>query len=299
MTGRVRSRRVTAALVAVAGLFVAVAALAQEPQVEPEAQPQVRLEWMRGSGAAAPIGTLAEMDLGEDFVYLDVEGTQQLMELTENPLSGKEQATVAPASEGESWFLVFEFDDVGYVSDDEKDSLDADAMLSSIKEGTEAANEERRSRGWGTLQIVGWQEPPHYDERTHNLSWAVIAESNGGRSVNRIVKLLGRHGVMTATLVADAESLAAAVPRVDALLDNYRFKPGSTYAEFVPGKDKLAQYGLTALVVGGAGAALVKSGLLAKLWKPIAVALVALGAGIKRVIFGGRKVEQSLEGKIG
>lgn len=301
MTGRVRSRRLAAMLVAVAGLFVAVAAPAQEPQVEQEqpAQPQVRLEWTRGSGAAAPIGTLAEMDLGEDFVYLDVEGTQQLMELTENPLSGNEQATVAPAAEGETWFLVFEFDDVGYVSDDEKDSLDADAMLTSIKEGTEAANEERRSRGWSALQIVGWQEPPHYDARTHNLSWAVIAESEGGRSVNRIVKLLGRHGVMTATLVADADALAAAVPRVDALLDGYRFTPGSTYAEFVPGKDKLAQYGLTALVVGGAGAALVKSGLLAKLWKPIAVALVAFGAGIKRVLFGGRKAEQSLEGKIG
>ena len=38
---------------------------------------------------------------------------------------------VAPA--GEDWFAVFEFDDVGYVKDDEKDSLDANALLDSIK----------------------------------------------------------------------------------------------------------------------------------------------------------------------
>lgn len=50
--------------------------------------------------------------------------------------------------------------------------------------------------------------------------------------------------------------------------------------------------------MGGAGAALVKSGLLAKLWKPIAIALVALGAGVKRVFFGGRKVQRSIEGPI-
>lgn len=291
MAGRIRRRSVQATLVAVAGSLLASAALAEEEK-------SVRLAWTRGSGAA-PIGSLAEIDLGEDYVFLDSEGTKQLMELTQNPVSGLEQATISPAAEDEAWFLVFEFDDVGYVKDDEKDALDADAMLTSIRQGTEAANAERRKRGWGALEIVGWQEQPHYDTRTHNLSWAIVGQSENGRSINRIVKLLGRHGVMTATLVAPANALEGAVPKVDALLDGYRFKPGGTYAEYVPGRDKLAEYGLTALIVGGAGAALVKSGLLAKLWKPIAALLVALGAGVKRLFTGGRKAETSLEGKIG
>ena len=47
------------------------------------------------------------------------------------------------------------------------------------------------------------------------------------------------------------------------------FKAGSRYAEFGQG-DKIAAYGLTALVAGGAGAALAKSGLLSKMWKAIA-----------------------------
>lgn len=244
------------------------------------------LEWERGPGTAPIGGTLAEVDLGVEHAFLDAEGSKLLMELMQNPVSGGEMATIAPIADEEDWFLIFEWDAVGYVADDEKNSLDPDAMLESIREGTAAANEERRKRGWSTLDIVGWHEPPHYDERTKNLSWAIIGESSGGeRSINRIIKILGRRGVMTATLVASPEELPTAVPAVDALLEGYRFQAGSTYAEYLPGTDKLAGYGLTALVVGGGGAALVKSGLLAKVWKPLVAALVALGAGIKRLFF--------------
>jgi len=295
MARRFDSRPVLALCALSAALLLASSGFAEE-----EAAPQpVRLDWVRGP-SVAPIGAdLAEMPISEDYVYLDADGTKRLMELTQNPVSGLEMATVAPVSNDEGWFLVFEFDQVGYVPDDEKDSLDADAMLTAIREGTEAANEERRARGWGTMQIVGWHEPPHYDTRTNTLSWAITGESDGQRNVNRIVKVLGRRGVMTVTLVSSPDELATAIPAVETLLAGYQFKPGHTYAEYMPGTDQLATYGLTALVVGGAGAALVKSGLLAKLWKPIAIALVALGAGVKRLFTSGRKAETSLEGKIG
>jgi uncharacterized membrane-anchored protein len=286
-----RVQNVLATLAALSALLVGGAASAQEAQ-------QIELPWQLGL-ATAPIGAdLAEIDLGDDYVFLDEQGTRTFLELNQNPVAGTEIATVAPLSDGESWFVIFEFSEVGYVKDDEKDDLDADAMLASIREGTEMANEARREHGWAPMEIVGWHEPPHYDERTNNLSWAVIGESGGAQNVNRIVKLLGRRGVMTATLVASTDQLPAASARVDALLNGYRFRPGNTYAEYVPSTDKLAGYGLTALVVGGAGAALVKSGLLAKIWKPIAIGLVAMGAALKRFVFGGRKVEQTLEGPI-
>jgi uncharacterized membrane-anchored protein len=247
----------------------------------------VRLDWQQGP-MTAPIGDhLAEIEIGGDYLYLDAGETQRFLELNQNPVSGDELATIAPLSEDASWFLIFEFSEIGYVSDEEKDELDADAILASIREGTEASNEARRERGWPTMTILGWHEPPHYDENTNNLSWAIIGESQGHQSVNRLVKLLGRKGVMTATLVSPPDELSVAVSDANDLLSYYRYQPGSTYAEYLPGTDKLAKYGLTALVVGGAGAALVKSGLLARLWKPIALGLVALGAGIKRLFFGG------------
>jgi uncharacterized membrane-anchored protein len=260
-----------------------------------QAQEEPILGWTRGPGTA-PIGSnLAEIDLTDAYVFLDADDSQRFMELNRNPVSGAELATVAPISQESNWFIIFEWEDSGYVPDDEKDSLDADAMLESIRTGTEAANKERRERGWPTMSIVGWHEMPHYDARTNNLSWAIVGRGDGGDTINRITKLLGRRGVMTATLVASPDELPAAIPEVDTLLDSYRFRPGSTYAEFVPGKDKLAKYGLTALVVGGAGAALVKSGLLAKIWKPLVVALAAAGAGIKRFFFGGRSSKHDPE----
>lgn len=115
-----------------------------------------------------------------------------------------------------------------------------------------------------------------------------MGESGGASNINRIVKILGRRGVMTATLVVSPEELADGMSNADELLASYQYLPGNKYAEYIPDSDKLAEYGLTALVVGGAGAAAVKSGLLAKIWKPIALGLLAVGAAIKRFVLGGR-----------
>jgi uncharacterized membrane-anchored protein len=92
---------------------------------------------------------------------------------------------------------------------------------------------------------------------------------------------------MTVTLVASPEEMAAASASTDLLLGDYRFRPGNTYAEFLPGKDSVAELGLKGLILGGAGAARIKSGLLGKFWKVIVAGVVGLGAGISRLL--GRK----------
>lgn len=247
------------------------------------AQETPALNWQAGP-FSAPIGdSLAKIEVPAGYVYLDKEDTQALMELMGNPLTNQEMATVAPASDDETWFLVFEWDPMGWVDDSEKDDIDADAILSSIREGTENANKERLERGWSTMTILGWQEKPHYDEATNNLTWAIDASSDGDKIINRLVKLLGRHGVMTVTLVSGAEELDAAMQESDVLLAGYAFVPGSTYAEFIPGSDDVAKVGLTALVVGGAGAALLQSGLLARFWKLLVVGAAGLVAALKRL----------------
>ena len=45
--------------------------------------------------------------------------------------------------------------------------------------------------------------------------------------------------------------------------------------------DKVAEYGLTALIAGGVGAAAAKSGILAKMGKGIIAALLAAIAGLR------------------
>lgn len=275
---KARSIRGSALTVLAALLVISMSAHAQE---EP-----APLQWQQGP-MTAPIGRdLAEVEITDRYIYLDSAETQRFLEMNQNPVGGEELATLASISDDESWFMIFEFSEAGYVPDDEKDELDAEALLESIREGNAAGNVERQKRGWSTMEIVGWNEEPHYDDNTNNLSWAIIVESEGVQSINRMVKVLGRRGVMTVTLVSSSEELDYAVAEAGGIMNDYRFRPGSTYAEYLPGTDKLADYGLAALVVGGAGAALFKSGLLVRMWKPIALGLAALVAGIKRFFHG-------------
>lgn len=265
---------------------LALAPLTLRPHAA-RAQEAPAFTWTQGVGGSVPIGSdLAELDLPQEWVFLGQSDTQRLLELMENPLSGSELATVSPATD-EDWFVVFEYNEVGYVEDDEGADLDADAILESLIEGNKAANQERARRGWGTVEIRGWREPPHYDSLTHNLTWATLARSDGAEIINRNIRLLGRKGVMTVTLVCDPAQLMAASGSLDALLEGFRYLPGNRYDEYVAGVDPVARYGLTALIAGGAAAAAVKSGLLARFWKLIVGGIAAMGATLSR-LFGRR-----------
>ena len=210
------------------------------------------------------------------YVYI----TRGLMALYQNPIS-TEEYYVAPVDE--RWFSVFSYDDTGHIKDDEE--IDADALLESIRAGTEAGNRERRDMGWPEMKIIGWQYKPRYSEESNRLSWAVLAESDGQQIVNYNTRLLGRTGVMSATLVAAPETLDQSVAEFEAMLTGFDYKPGNLYAEYKDG-DKLAAYGLAALVTGGAAAAIAK-GAGKGLFKMIGVGLLALfaffGNAIKRV----------------
>jgi uncharacterized membrane-anchored protein len=260
---------------------------------ESAAQEAPQLNFQQGPATFPIGGGLAEIDLSEKYLFLDRDNTVGLLRLTENPTSGSERGTVLPTNDAESWFVIFEFDNIGYVPDAD-DDLDADALLASIREGTEVSNATRRENGWSEMQIVGWHDAPRYDPTTKNLTWAIIGASNDSQTINRIVKVLGRRGVMTLTLVASSEELASADRQLEALIDHYRFQTGNTYAEYLPGTDKLAEVGLAALVVGGAGAALVKSGILARFWKVILIGLAGAGAAIKRLFTGTRAEDEPI-----
>jgi uncharacterized membrane-anchored protein len=58
---------------------------------------------------------MAEIDIPEGYLFTDKKGTQKLLELTHNFPSGNEVGVIVPAANDESWFVIFEFSDVGYV----------------------------------------------------------------------------------------------------------------------------------------------------------------------------------------
>jgi uncharacterized membrane-anchored protein len=268
-----RTRSFAAALLFVASALPAAAQQAEGPKVQ----------WKAGPVTVDVGNDLAQLQLPEGFSFAGPEDTRAVLERMGNRTDGSELALVIPDAEDENWFLVFEWGPVGYVKDDEKDRIDADALLKSIREGTENGNAWRKEHDIPALHVTGWAEPPHYDADTHHMVWGVLASDDGGeKSVNYNVRVLGRDGVMSVTLVESAEKLAASKPNVEKLLGGFSYKQGKRYSEWVPG-DKVAQYGLTGLVAAGAGAAAVKLGLLgflgkflAKMWKLVVV--VAVGA---------------------
>lgn len=246
-----------------------------------EASPFDKIKWQEGP-CSGMLGKMANVGVPGGYVFADSTDTKQLMEIMHNPTSGKELGFLAKADS--DWFIVFEFDDSGYVKDDEKNSLDASAMLESIKKGNAAANEERKKRGWAPLNVIGWYQPPRYNTQTHNLEWAIKGESEGHPLINWNTRLLGRNGVMRVTLVADPAELNTTMPHFRELITGFSYSSGHRYAEFRQG-DKMAKYGLSALVVGGATALAAKTGILKYLWKALIVAGIAALAFLKK-LFG-------------
>jgi len=234
------------------------------------------------------------------YIFIDGKGTRALLKSKGEPTSGQEVGLMVATNE--NWTVFFEFSNIGYVKDDEKDKLDADKLLESIKRGTAEANKERQRAGNPPLEIVGWEVPPKYDDTTHNLEWAVRATSEGRPLLNYNTRLLGRKGVMEVVLVVDPEKVPETLPVFRKLLTGYAFTTGQTYAEYRPG-DKVAKVGLAALVLGGAAVGAAKLGLFAplvlflkKAWKLVVVAIAAVAASLKKLLgrLFGRKGESGM-----
>ncbi|MGY0558522.1 DUF2167 domain-containing protein [Lysobacter sp. A421] len=260
-----------------------------------EENPIGELPWQLGP-AKATIANRATIALPDRYAFLGAGDTRKLNVLLENPASGVDEYTIAP--DDLSWIAFFNFSETGYIEDNE--SLDPDEILISIREGTKHGNIERRKNGWDTMQILGWSFKPQYDEQLKTLEWAVLAEmeGSGNQIVNYNTRLLGRRGVMEVVLVASPDDLHASIAEFKQLLPGYHYNAGERYAEYQPG-DRVAAYGLAALITGGAAAVASKKGFfaaiavfLAKAWKLVIVAFIGIGAALRK-IFAGKSDKQS------
>ena len=275
-----------------AALALSVVAAAQEPASQ---QPQPKINWQVGP-TTGQLGDIAQLKIPAGYLFTGADGARKVLELTHNIPSGKELGALVPQSDDKSWFMIFEFEDTGYVKDDEKDNLNADALLKNMKENTEAANAERQKRGWKAFHVTGWEHTPYYDAMTHNLTWAIRGRGDdptSSGSVNHSIRILGRRGTMNVDLVVAPGEYAASTSEFNTIISGFTYSAGSRYSDFTKG-DKVAEYGLAALIAGGAGAVLLKTGLLAKFWKLIVVGIAALVGFIKKIfgsIFGSKETK--------
>jgi len=259
------------------------------------------IQWQDGP-CNARLGNIAEIKVPQGYRFTDIDGARKWAELSHNVPNPNRLGVLVPTGVGEEWTIVFSYEDSGHVPDDEKGKLDASAILESIRQGTEDANNYRRSQGWEPVEVVGWKSEPAYEDETQHLVWALRTRSSSGEGINYNTRILGRTGVMSANLLVGNEEFNSAVPLAKNLLSGYSYLSGSKYAEWRSG-DKIAQYGLTGLITGGLMIGAAKMGLLSKLGmffakfaKVIIIGVIALGAGIAkflRSIFGGGSKAQS------
>ncbi len=231
---------------------------------------------------------IANLEVPKGYRFIPQENIKKFNEILDELTGAGECGAIYPEkfAKGEFWYILFSYQDIGYVKDEEKDKLDAGELLKSMQEGQAEANVEYKKRGWPTRTLRGWEKAPFYDNNTHNLTWAIQVAIDGqpGYGVNYNSRILGRGGVMEANLVTGPDKLAEQVPIYNQMVtQNYKYIEGQKYSDWRSG-DKIAAVGLTGLIAGGAGIVAAKTGLLQVLLKGGKAVILAIGAAIAGIV---------------
>lgn len=222
-----------------------------------------------------------EMQLPDGYRFLAMPQAGELMKKLGNLHNENLLGIVISENPDESYFVSIRFDEEGFIKDDEK--LDAKELLDAIREGESEYNEERKKLGFGAIHADGWREEPRYDKSNHHVVWALTVSGEGGASVNLNTRILGRKGYASVNLVTVSDELTKYRSNGVAILRATTFAQGHRHEDFDASSDKVAEYGLTGLVLGGAGVGIAKAaklGILAKFWKGFLALLIAGKKGI-------------------
>jgi uncharacterized membrane-anchored protein len=228
-------------------------------------------------------GDIATLALPPSFRYLPPADTERLLvNGWGNPPGSVTLGMIVPAGvnplEQNGWGVVITYDKDGHVKDDDADSIKYDDLLKDMQEGVSEQNAARKEKGYPAMTLVGWAERPHYDKARHKLYWAKELRTDGDQQngLNYNIRVLGREGVLVLNAVAGRDQLEAIKVEMQKVTAVTNFNPGQRYTDFNDSTDKVAEYGLAALVAGGVAA---KLGFFGK--------LLALLLAFKKIILLG------------
>ncbi len=275
-------------------------------EMTPEQQEQ--LAWAKGiwdsldrkTGDIELSNGVARLQVPDTFYYLGpLDAEKVLVEVWGNPPgSGSHTlgmlfpAESTPFDEG-AWAVTIEYTEEGYVSDEDANEIDYDELLGEMQKDTRKDSKHRVQQGYDPIELVGWASAPFYDGQTHKLHWAQELKF-GDRQVHTLnynIRVLGRKGVLVLNFISDMNQKPVIDANLDSVLAMAEFEQGSRYEDFNPDLDKVAAYGIGALV---AGKVIAKTGILAAalifLKKFGIFILIGLGAFFRK-LFGKKEAE--------
>lgn len=279
----------------IAVLTLSVSLFANESEQEQYAQwAQTTWDSMdRQTGEITLSEAGASLSISEEFYFLNAKDSATVLtEIWGNPPSDSVLGMIFPAHttpfDGDSWAVTFEYEEDGYVSDKDAQDIDYSDLLKQMQKDTQEANEYRIENGYSTVELLGWAAEPFYNADSNKLYWAKELKFGNDQEhvLNYNIRMLGRKGVLVLNFIASLDQLPEieqSLPTVLAIAD---FNDGSKYSDFNPEMDKVAGYGLGALV---AGKVLAKTGILATillfLKKFGVIAIIAIGAFFRKMLF--------------
>ena len=281
-------------------LFASLSAFAQAAAPPSEASRQAELvaAWdaagKAGSGGPGDVALIdqAKLKLPAGYFFVpQAEGARVLRALGNVVNDSTLVGLVVGTQQNDQWIVVIRYIKDGYIKDDDAKNWNADELLKNIKEGVEEANKDRTARGFPEMQVIGWVEPPGYDAATHRLVWSMLAKHKDEpdsvpKNINYNTYALGRDGYFSLNLLSGSDRIASEKAVSHELLADLSYNAGKRYEDFSATTDRIAEYGLMALV---GGVAAKKLGLFAlliafvlKFAKAIILGAVVLGAGVMK-----------------
>lgn len=269
---------------------------AQDEELTPEQLElleQLASDSIQGKTGVVSLATAnCTLDVPEGFVFLNEDATRHLLvDYWDNPEDRMNGVLGTMVKQDAGIFCnvetayVVSYDNAGYVSDKDANSIDYDELLKNMQE--EVREENKNNPTGSKWELLGWAWQPNYDNEKKVLSWARHYRIDGEHEVlNYDVRVLGKAGFVIITAVASPDVKAQIMADNAAIINSVNYKDGFRYSDFNPETDHVAEWTIGGLI---AGKVLAKAGVwavLAKFSKLIIIAIIGFFAAIRNRIAG-------------
>lgn len=251
-------------------------------------------------------GGIGKITVPKGFKYLNAKQAEMvIVDLWGNPKS--ENMTLglllpeANSILGDNYVFNIQYDEIGYVEDDDADDINYEDLLADLKKDSEEENKQRAAEGYPSITMVGWAAKPFYDKERKILHWAkeIKFGTDSINTLNYNIRVLGRKGVLVLNAISSVNQLAAVQKDLTNVLDIVKFNDGFKYEDYDSSVDKVAAWTIGGLVAGKVLAKVGMFALLAKFWKLIIFGVIGFFGFIWKKIKGQKEEEVTYNSQTG